>query len=202
MLGQHSKQVFSFTRQEHTHQITPRKVLGYGWKHSTDTGISGRRISGSTALLGRFTAIPMLAGLSASRSPILFTEASGCGSGFRIRSPGSVAACLGYLLEHRRPGRINQLCWETGRGEHCGFQQQPGHKDLGARAPLISFLGHASRVPPSRHRAADSRPSCARNSHGQGIFRWETIPPGRQLPGQEADLGQTRPTENVWCSGL
>jgi len=78
--------------------------------------------------------------------PILFTEVSGCGSSFRIRSLGSITACFRYLLEHRRLVRINQLYWEMGAGEVVVFSRSQDSKiskhSSEEGASIISFLGH------------------------------------------------------------
>ena len=96
-----------------THQITPQKTIGYGWKQSTDVN----RFLGELlywVILEQSQCWPFLWPDSLLHVlPILFTEVSGCGSSFRIRSLGSVTACFRYLLEHRRLVRINQLYWET-----------------------------------------------------------------------------------------
>lgn len=163
-----------------TRQITPRKTIGYGWKQSTDVN----RFLGELlywVILEQSQCWPFLWLDSLLHVlPILFTEVSGCGSSFRIRSLGSVTACFRYLLEHRRLVRINQLYWETEGEKSCGFQQKPRHKNSKAQLARMNIyrlfswthqqLNIYSACPLPAIRQADSRQSRARSSRGQHLF--------------------------------
>lgn len=148
-----------------------------------------------------------------SPSCLLKSQAVAPVSGFTLLAPSRRVSDSSWST-----GGQSELISCTGRrgrggGGNCGFHEKPRHKNLKAQLRrtnvyhLFSWtcqqLNIYSACPLPAIRQADSRQSCARSSRGQHLFAMQgNNLPSRQLPGQETDLGQTYPTENVWCSSL